>query len=62
MTDMIPADGVTEEELLTLAYTLEKKSEHPLARAILVKAEEQGAQSQVEADDFRAVAGNGLAG
>ena len=62
VTDMIPADGVTEEELLTLAYTLEKKSEHPLARAILVKAEEQGAQSQVEADDFRAVAGNGLSG
>ena len=34
VTDLLPAEGVTEEELLTLAYALEKKSEHPLARAI----------------------------
>ena len=42
VTDMIPADGVTEEELLSWAYALEKKSEHPLAHAILAKAEEHG--------------------
>ena len=39
VTDMMPADGVTEEELLSYACALEKKSEHPLSRAILVKAE-----------------------
>ena len=37
VTDMIPADGVTEQELLAYAYALEKKSEHPLARAVIVK-------------------------
>ena len=62
VTDMIPAEGVTEEELLSLAYTLEKKSEHPLARAILAKAEEKGVDNKTEAEDFRAVAGNGLSG
>ena len=62
VTDMIPADGVTEEELLSWAYVLEKKSEHPLAHAILVKAAEQGADTGVETEDFRAVAGNGLSG
>ena len=40
VTDMIPAAGVTEEELLAYAYALEKKSEHPLARAVITKAEE----------------------
>ena len=40
VTDMFPADGITEQELLTIAWALEKKSEHPLAHAILVKAEE----------------------
>ena len=62
VTDMIPADGVTEEELLSWAYVLEKKSEHPLAHAILVKAAEQGADTGAETEDFRAVAGNGLSG
>ena len=40
VTDLVPADGISENELLFLANALEKKSEHPLARAILVKAEE----------------------
>ena len=65
VTDMIPSDGVTEEELLSYAYALEKKSEHPLARAVIVKAEEsgqKGAQKQLEAEDFQAVPGNGLSG
>ena len=48
VTDMIPAAGVTEEELLLNAYALEKKSEHPLAHAILVKAEENGIDPSVE--------------
>src|SRR5699024_9917229 len=38
VTDMIPADGVTEKELLAYAYALEKKSEHPLARAVIARA------------------------
>ena len=59
VTDMILVDGVTEEELLTMAYALEKKSEHPLARAILLKAEEQNLTAE-EVTDFRALPGNGL--
>ena len=59
VTDMIPADGVNEDELLSMAYSLEKKSEHPLAHAILLKAEEMGiAASEIE--DFTALPGNGL--
>ena len=42
VTDMVLEDGVTEEELLKMAYALEQKSEHPLARAILTLAEERG--------------------
>ena len=59
VTDMIPADGITEEELLAMAYALEKKSEHPLARAILVKAEEMRLKAG-EVTDFTALPGNGL--
>ena len=59
VTDMIPADGVTEKELLSMAYALEKKSEHPLARAILQKAEEMGLNAG-EVSEFEALPGNGL--
>ena len=62
VTDMIPAAGVTEEELLAYAYALEKKSEHPLARAVITKAEEENAVCVREAEDFHAVPGNGLTG
>lgn len=65
VTDMLTVGKVTEEELLSLAYVLEKKSEHPLARAILAKAEETGAVREMDAEaleDFRAVPGNGLSG
>ena len=62
VTDMLPADGVTEEELLTCAYALEKKSEHPLARAVIAKAEEEGTVRVQETEDFHAVPGNGLTG
>ena len=62
VTDMIPAEGVTEQELLAYAYALEKKSEHPLARAVIVKAEEEGTVHVQETEDFHAVPGNGLTG
>lgn len=41
VTDMVPAKGISEEELLGYAYALEKKSEHPLAKAIIARAEEK---------------------
>ena len=59
VTDLIPAEGVTDQELLTLAYALEQKSEHPLAKAILQKAQEQGLKAG-EVSDFQALPGNGL--
>ncbi len=59
VTDLIPADGFTEQTLLELAFALEKKSEHPLAKAILLKAEELGLQA-AEVEDFKALPGNGL--
>ena len=62
VTDLLPAEGVTEEELLSSAYALEKKSEHPLARAILALAEERQISGETDTTDFRAVPGNGLTG
>ena len=59
VTDMVPAEGVTEESLLSLAASLEKRSEHPLAKAILKYAGEQ--QLTVEdVYEFEALPGNGL--
>ena len=59
VTDMVPAEGVAEESLLTLAASLEKRSEHPLAKAILKYAGEQ--QMTVEdVSEFEALPGNGL--
>ena len=62
VTDMIPVPGVTEEALLQDAFILEQKSEHPLARAILARAEEVGIPDTGEVSDFQAVPGNGLSG
>lgn len=62
VTDMLPADGISEEELLRLAYILEKKSEHPLAGAILAEARSRGMDGGEEVTDFQAVVGNGLSG
>ncbi len=62
VTDVIPADGISQEQLLELAYILEKKSEHPLARAIIVEAEKKGFASEAQVSDFQAVVGNGLFG
>ena len=59
ITDMISAAGVTEEELLRIAYALESRSEHPLARAIVKRAETERI-SLKEVGNFKALAGNGL--
>lgn len=59
VTDIIPAEGIGEKELLAMAYTLEKKSEHPLARAIWQKAEKEHIAAE-EVTDFTALPGNGL--
>ncbi len=61
VTDILPAEGVTEAELMRLAWALERKSEHPLARAVNERAEEMGL-APMEADEFQALPGNGLAG
>ena len=59
VTDILPIPGTSQEELLRLAYALERKSEHPLARAILEKAEALGLTAE-EVTDFQALPGNGL--
>ena len=61
VTDVIPSGGVTERELVSLALSLEKKSEHPLAKAVLLYAKEQQMDAP-EAADFQALPGNGLSG
>lgn len=57
VTDLLPAEGVTEERLLSTAFALEARSEHPLARAIVERA---GDQTPAAVTDFAAAAGNGL--
>ena len=59
VTDLLPAEGVSETELLTLAAALESRSEHPLAKAILADAEAKAITSP-EVTDFAALPGNGL--
>ena len=59
VTDILPAEGVTEVTLLQLAYALEAKSEHPLARAIRERAEEERLP-ELEVTQFQALPGNGL--
>ncbi|MDO5388763.1 MAG: heavy metal translocating P-type ATPase [Clostridia bacterium] len=61
VTDIMPAEGISEKELLYLAYSLEKKSEHPLAKAIIQIAEEKNIKSN-EVDEFVVLPGNGLKG
>ncbi len=61
VTDILPAKGVTEEELLFLAYILEKRSEHPLGAAVLEYAAARGVKD-AEVTDFTALPGNGLTG
>ena len=59
VTDLLPAEGVTEAELLTLAAALERKSEHPLAKAVRAYADTQDLDVP-EVTDFAALPGNGL--
>ena len=59
VTDILPAEGVSESELLTLAASLEQKSEHPLAKAVLAYAETETIACP-DATDFAALPGNGL--
>ncbi|MBO5372878.1 MAG: heavy metal translocating P-type ATPase, partial [Lachnospiraceae bacterium] len=61
VTDILPAEDITAEELLYFAASLEQKSEHPLAGAVLKYAKEQN-QKLEEITEFNAVAGNGLTG
>ena len=60
VTDILPAEGVSETELLTLAAALERKSEHPLAKAVLACTDKQKLAAP-EVSDFTALPGNGLA-
>ena len=60
VTDILPAGGVSESELLTLAASLEQKSEHPLAKAVLAYAETETIACP-DVTDFAALPGNGLA-
>ena len=59
VTDVLPGAGYTEEKLLELAFALENRSEHPLARAVVETAKERGLQVQ-EVSDFQTLPGNGL--
>ena len=59
VTDIITAKGIISQELLQLAFSLEKKSEHPLAGAIIRYAKNQNIE-EFEVTDFTALPGNGL--
>ena len=59
VTDIIAAEGFSDEELLRIAVSLEKKSEHPLAKAVLERAAEAGIEAE-EVTGFKAHAGSGL--
>lgn len=59
VTDIIPAEGTSEEELLKKAYALERKSEHPLAKAIVAEAESRGLEL-MDSEGFKIFPGNGL--
>ena len=59
VTDILPGPGVAEDQLLGLAAALEAKSEHPLARAVMTKAEEDDI-NVADVEDFRILPGNGL--
>lgn len=59
VTDILPAEGVSEQALLETAAALEKKSEHPLAKAVLELAQERGT-TVAEVSEFKALPGNGL--
>ncbi len=59
VTDLIPVEGISDTELLTAAYALEQKSEHPLAKAVIKRGQELDVEKW-EVEDFTALPGNGL--
>ncbi len=59
VTDVIPADGISESELIDVAYSLESKSEHPISKAIVAYGNEKNAHA-FETTDFEISSGNGL--
>ena len=59
VTDLIPVEGISETELLTVAYAMEQKSEHPLAKAVIKRGQERSVD-KLEVQDFTALPGNGL--
>ncbi len=59
VTDLISVEGISETELLTVAYALEQKSEHPLAKAVIKRGQERSVD-KLEVQDFTALPGNGL--
>ena len=61
VTDLVPSEGISEAELLQKASSLEVKSEHPLAKAIVARAEEEKIQN-LETQEFTILPGNGLQG
>ena len=61
VTDVLPCGGKTEEELLQIAYALEKKSEHPLAKAVVLAGEDRGIEL-LPCEDFSVHPGNGIRG
>ena len=61
VTDLVPEQGISEEELLALSLALEAKSEHPLAKAILAEGEKKD-MAPANLEDFEALPGNGLRG
>ncbi len=61
VTDLIPVKGIDEKELLSMAYALERKSEHPLAGAIVQKAKEWELAAE-NVEEFKTLPGNGLTG
>ena len=60
VTDILPANGLSPSELLSLAARLESRSEHPLSRAVLKKAEQEGLEFDSSLEDFQVLPGNGL--
>ena len=63
VTDIVPADDISQDELLRLAFALEAKSEHPLAKAIVEEGKSKGLDTvSLQAENFTALVGNGLEG
>lgn len=61
VTEIIAGEGISDDELLKIAYSIEKKSEHPLAEAVVQFCNEKGIE-EYRVDDFRSIPGNGLEG